>query len=150
MNKLAWQVFLAPAEHGLLFGSETGNRADEAVNDAFVNDVRWLLPESEYGLQIVRTYASPRLDAIELRDHFMRAITGKFPRRAERLLLILEGFDLLEPDDRIAHLETLRLALRIPNVVIFIASNRFEQRERKFFDATLADLALSRTEARLA
>ncbi|MGH7714909.1 MAG: hypothetical protein ACREML_02825, partial [Vulcanimicrobiaceae bacterium] len=72
---------------------------------------------------------------------FTRAIAGKLPRRAERLLLIVEGYDLLKPDDRIAHLETLRLALRLPNLVIFVASNRFDQRERKFFDATLADLA---------
>jgi hypothetical protein len=141
VNKLAWQVFLAPAQHGLLLGSETGSRADETVNDAFVGDLRWLLPDSEYGLQIGRVYAAPRPNAMALRDHFMRAMSGKLPRRGERLLLIVEGFDLLEADDRIAHLETLRLGLRIPNVVIFVASARLDPRERKFFDLTLADLA---------
>ena len=133
MNKLAWQVFVANADRGLLFGLEAGG-PDEAVNDAFVERARWLLPEDEYGLRIVRTYVAPRLDAIRLRAHFMDAITSKLPRRAERLLLIVEGFELLETSDRIAHLETLRLALRMPNVIILVTAPRFDQRERKFFD----------------
>lgn len=134
MNNLAWQVFVANANRGLLFGLESDGRSDECVNDAFVARARWLLPEDEYGLQIVRTYVAPRLDAISLRTHFIETIAKKLPRRAERLLLIVEGFELLEASDRIAHLETLRLALRMPNVVILVTSARFDQRERKFFD----------------
>ncbi len=134
MKDLAWQLFVANADRGLLFGLESEARSDEAVNDAFVDRVRWLLPEDEYGLQIVRAYAAPRLDAIGLRSHFTRAIATKLPRRAERLLLIVEGCDLLEPGDRIAHLETLRLAMRMPNVVILVTSSGFDSREAKFFD----------------
>ncbi len=139
MKDLAWQVFVANADRGLLFGLESDARCDETVNDAFVARARWLLPEDEYGLQIVRSYVAPRLDAIGLRSYFMNAIAKKLPRRAERLLLIVEGFDLLEPSDRIAHLETLRLAMRMPNVVVLITSSGFDQREMKFFDRT--DLA---------
>ena len=134
MNNLAWQVFVANAERGLLFGLESDARSDEAVNDAFVDRVRWLLPEDEYGLQVVRTYVAPRLDALGLRSYFMAAIAQKLPRRAERLLLIVEGFDLLEPSDRIAHLETLRLAMRMPSVVVLVTSAGFDPRESKFFD----------------
>jgi hypothetical protein len=134
VKDLAWQVFVAKADRGLLFGLEGDGRSDETVNDAFVDRARWLLPEDEYGLQIVRSYVAPRLDAIGLRSYFMRAIAKKLPRRAERLLLIVEGFDLLEQSDRIAHLETLRLALRMPSVVVLVTSSGFDQRETKFFD----------------
>jgi hypothetical protein len=134
VNELAWQVFVANADRGLLFGLETDGRTDEAVNDAFVERARWLLPENEYGLRIVRTYVAPRLDAMSLRAHFMDAIASKLPRRAERLLLIVEGFELLQASDRIAHLETLRLALRMPNVIILVTTGQLDQRERKFFD----------------
>lgn len=140
MKNLAWQVFVANADRGLLFGLESDARPDETANDAFVDRVRWLLPEDEYGLQIVRTYAAPHLDAIGLRSYFMDAIAKKLPRRAERLLLIVEGFDLLEPSDRIAHLETLRLAMRMPNVVILVTSAGFDPREAKFFDKTEASI----------
>jgi hypothetical protein len=134
VKNLAWQVFVANADRGLLFGLESDARSDETVNDAFVDRVRWLLPEDEYGLQIVRSYVAPRLDAIGLRSYFMNAIAKKLPRRAERLLLIAEGFDLLEPSDRIAHLETLRLAMRMPSVVVLVTSSGFDSRETKFFD----------------
>ena len=134
MNELAWQVFVANADRGLLFGLETDGQTDEAVNDAFIDRARWLLPEDEYGLRIVRTYVAPRLDATSLRVHFMEAIASSLPRRAERLLLIVEGFELLETSDRIAHLETLRLAMRMPSVVILVTTGGFDQRERKFFD----------------
>jgi hypothetical protein len=134
VKNLAWQVFVANAERGLLFALESDEGSDEAINDAFVARARWLLPEEEYGLQIVRTYVAPRLDAISRRRYFTDAIAEKLPRRAERLLLIVEGFDLLEPSDRIAHLETLRLAMRIPSVVILVTTGRLDQREGKFFD----------------
>ena len=134
MKDLAWQVFVAPAERGLLFGLKSDGRTDEALSDAFVARTRWLLPENEYGLQIVRAYVAPRLDAASLRTHFTNAIAKRLPRRAERLLLIVEGFDLLESADRIAHLETLRLALRVPSVVILVTSAGFDPREIKFFD----------------
>jgi hypothetical protein len=134
VKNLSWQVFIDNADRGLLFGLEGDGRPNEAVNDAFVGRVRWLLPEDEYGLQIVRTYVTPRLDAINRRKQFMNEIAIKLPRRRERLLLIVEGFDLLEPSDRIAHLETLRLAMRMPNVVILVTSDGFDQREAKFFD----------------
>jgi len=134
VKDLAWQLFVANADRGLLFGLESDARSDETVNDAFVDRARWLLPENEYGLQIVRTYVAPRLDAIGLRTYFMNAIAKKLPRRAERLLLIVEGFDLLEPGDRIAHLETLRLAMRMPNVIALVTGSGFDPREAKFFD----------------
>jgi hypothetical protein len=134
VKNLSWQVFVDNADRGLLFGLEGDGQPDEAVNDAFVDRVRWLLPEDEYGLQIVRTYVTPRLDAISRRTQFMNEIAKKLPRRGERLLLIVEGFDLLEPSDRLAHLETLRLAMRMPNVVILVTGDGFDQREAKFFD----------------
>jgi hypothetical protein len=134
VKNLSWQVFIDNADRGLLFGMQGDGDPDEAVNDAFVERVRWLLPEDEYGLQIVRTYVAPRLDAISRRAQFMNAIAKNLPRQRERLLLIVEGFDLLEPSDRIAHLETLRLAMRMPNVVILVTSNGIAQREAKFFD----------------
>jgi hypothetical protein len=133
-SKLAWEVFSHRAERGLLLGLESCGSGDEAFNDEFVDYVRWLLPESEYGLQVARVYAAPRLGAFELIAHFRNAIAGKMPRRAERLLLIVEGFHLLESDDRIAHLEMLRLGLRLPYVVGLVSSPKFDARERRFFD----------------
>lgn len=143
MKDLAWQVFIDNASRGLLFGLQGDGRSDEVVNDAFVSRVRWLLPEDEYGLQIVRAYVTPRLDAISRRTQFMNAIAKKLPRQRERLLLIVEGFDLLESGDRIAHLETLRLALRMPNVVVLVTSDGFDQREAKFFDRIARHEALA-------
>jgi hypothetical protein len=137
VNAFGWQVFTVPAERGALLALETSAPADEAAGDAIVERVRWLLPESEYGLQIVRAYAAPGLGALELRDYFWDAIASNLPRRAERLLLIVDGFDFLERSDRIAHLGTLRLALRKPNVVVAVATKGVELRECRFFDRVM-------------
>ncbi len=149
MKELAWQVFVANADRGLLFGLESDARSDETVNDSFLDRVRWLLPEDEYGLQIVRSYVAPRHDATGLRSYFVNAIAKKLPRRAERLLLVVEGFDLLEPSDRIAHLETLRLAMRMPNVVVLVTSSGFDQRETKFFDRIARGIRAERSGLRI-
>lgn len=133
LKDFAWKVFLEPAERGLLLGLQTA-KADETAGDAILDRVRWLLPESEYGLQTVRAYVAPGLSAMDLRDYFNRSIAGKLPRRAERLLLLVDGFDLLESNDRIAHLATLRFALRRPNVVVALTSRSFPLTECRFFD----------------
>jgi hypothetical protein len=124
---------LEPAERGLLLGFQTA-KADESAGDAIVDRVRWLLPESEYGLQIVRAYVAPGMDAMNLRDYFSRSIATKLPRHAERLLLLLDGFDLLESSDRITHLGTLRFALRKANVIVALTSRNFQLNECRFFD----------------
>lgn len=134
VRDLGWQVFLAPADRGLLLGLETKASSDESVGDAVVERVRWLLPESEYGLQIVRAYAAPGSGIDRLCPHFAQAIAARLPRRGERLLLLIDGFDLLDGRERLAHLATFRLALRMPNVVVLLWSARFGERERRFFD----------------
>lgn len=134
VKKLAWQVFLAPAERGLLFGVESSEGSDENVNDAFLEYVRFLLPESEYGLQVVRIYAAPGLGSLDLRRYFTEAIASKMPRHRERLLVVVDGFDLLRDADRLAHLEILRLGLRLPSIIGLVTSKHLEQRELKFFD----------------
>lgn len=133
LNDFAWRIFLEPADRGLLLGFQAA-RADETAGDAIIDRVRWLLPESEYGLQVVRTYVAPGLGAIDLRDYFDRSIAAKLPRPAERLLLLVDGFYLLEADDRMAHLATLRFALRKPNVVVALMSRNFQLNECRFFD----------------
>lgn len=137
LKAFAWKVFLEPADRGLLLGLETGKRADEAAGDAIVDRVRWLLPESERGLQVVRAYVAPGFDAMDLRDYFNKAIAPKLPEGAERLLVVVDGFDLLESRDRLAHLATLRFGLRRPNVVVAIASGAFQVNECRFFDSIL-------------
>ena len=102
LRELGWQVFLTPADRGLLFGLRTTAPADEKTGDAIVEQVRWLLPESEYGLRIVRTYAAPGVDAQALRTYLSDAIAHSLPRRGERLLLLLEGFDMLDRADRLS------------------------------------------------
>lgn len=134
LKDFAWKVFLEPADRGLLLGFETARKADESAGDAIVDRVRWLLPESEYGLQVVRAYVAPGLRAMELRDYFIRSIAAKLPRHAERLLLLVDGFDLLESSDRIAHLGALRFAIRMPSVVVAVTSNSFRLNECRFFD----------------
>ncbi|MGH7329129.1 MAG: hypothetical protein ACRENA_07730 [Vulcanimicrobiaceae bacterium] len=134
LRDFAWKVFLEPAERGLLLGLETAKQADETSGDAIVDRVRWLLPESERGLQVARAYVAPGFGGIEMRDYFSKAIATKLPRPLERLLLVVDGFDLLEPNDRVAHLATLRFALRMPNVVVALASRGFQLNECRFFD----------------
>ena len=133
LNDFAWKVFLEPADRGLLLGFQSA-RADETAGDAILDRVRWLLPESEYGLQVARTYVAPGLGAMDLRDYFSRSIAAKLPRPAERLLVLVDGWDLLEADDRMAHLATLRFALRTPNVVVALTSRSFQLNECRFFD----------------
>ena len=137
LKKLAWQIFLDPADRGLLFGFETNERSIEAAGDRIVARVRWLLPENEYGLQIARAYVAPGLNAMDLQDHFAKAIGNRALGKAERLLLVVDGFDLLETKDRLAHLGVLRLAMRRPNVVIVVPSSGIQQSECRFFDRTL-------------
>ncbi|MBV8601881.1 MAG: hypothetical protein JO359_10000 [Candidatus Eremiobacteraeota bacterium] len=134
LTELAWQTHLAPAGRGLFFALRNTAPSDETILDELVAHVRHLLPETEYGMQIVRAYAAPGLRGNELRKHFLDAIGSRMPRTAERLLLLVEGFELLDAGDRSAHLAALRLALRLPYVVVLVATDSLEQRERRFFD----------------